>query len=91
MSYRELRALLEAHGCKYVREARHGGHELWICPGSQPFSVPKNLKGEGTLRNILKVSGVRDREAAAKRQNQPIQIFRSDKTPYLTAGKESAS
>jgi hypothetical protein len=64
MSYRELRALLVEHGCKYLRDARHGGHELWVCPGSQSFSVPKKLKGEGTLQNILKASGVRDRSAS---------------------------
>ncbi len=59
LTYRELRKLLEEHGCRYVREARHGGHEIWHCPGQRPFSVPKNLKGEGTLRKILKDAGIR--------------------------------
>lgn len=57
MSYRELRRLPEQHGCRYVRDAPHGGHE--ICPGRRPFSVPKNLKGEGTLMKILRDAGIR--------------------------------
>ena len=67
MSYRGLRALLVDHGCRYMRDARDGAHELWICPGRQPFSVPKKLKGEGTLQKILRDSGLRD-QLAAKRQ-----------------------
>lgn len=59
LSYRELRRLLEDHGCRYIRDARHGGHEIWICPGRRPFSVPKKLKGEGTLQKILKDAGIK--------------------------------
>jgi predicted RNA binding protein YcfA (HicA-like mRNA interferase family) len=58
LSYRELRRLLEEHGCRYIRGARHGGHEIWHCPGGRVLSVPKNLKGEGTLLNILKGAGI---------------------------------
>jgi len=59
LNYRELRKLLEAHGCRYLRDARHGGHEIWACPGRQLFSVPKKLKGEGTLQKILKDAGIK--------------------------------
>jgi predicted RNA binding protein YcfA (HicA-like mRNA interferase family) len=59
MSYRELCRLLEQHGSRYVRDARHGGYEIWHCPGRRPFSVPKNLKGEGTLMKILRDAGIR--------------------------------
>ncbi len=59
MTSRELRMLLESHGCRYHRDARGGGHEIWLCPGKQPFSVPKNLKGEGTLQKILRDAGIR--------------------------------
>jgi hypothetical protein len=52
--------LLEANGCRYQRDARHGGHEIWLCPGRKPLSVPKSIKGEGTLQKILRDSGVRD-------------------------------
>jgi predicted RNA binding protein YcfA (HicA-like mRNA interferase family) len=58
LSYRELRRLLEQHGCRYVRDARHGGHEIWHCSGGKVLSVPKSLKGEGTLLNILKAAGI---------------------------------
>jgi hypothetical protein len=58
MTYRELTRLLVQHGCRYLRDARHGGHEIWRCRGGQPFSVPKTLKGEGTLRKILKDAGI---------------------------------
>jgi predicted RNA binding protein YcfA (HicA-like mRNA interferase family) len=57
MTYRELARLLVLHGCQYVRDARHA-HEIWHCPGGRQFSVPKNLKGEGTLRKILKDAGI---------------------------------
>jgi hypothetical protein len=62
--------LLERHGCKYQRDARHGGHEIWLCPGQRPLSVPKNIKGEGTLQKILKDSGVRD-AMTPKRDERP--------------------
>jgi hypothetical protein len=44
MTYRELRRLLVDHGCRYLRDARGGGHEIWLCPGRKPISVPKTLK-----------------------------------------------
>jgi len=58
MTYRELRRLLVDHGCRYLRDARGGGHEIWMCPGRKPISVPKNLKGEGTLQKILRDAGI---------------------------------
>jgi hypothetical protein len=61
--------LLEAHGCKYHRDARHGGHEIWLCPGRKPLSVPKNPKGEGTLQKILKDSGVRSAQEAVDKDS----------------------
>lgn len=60
LTYRELRQLLEANGCEYRRDARRGGHEIWVSPRNpKPFSVPKNLKGEGTLQSILKAAGLK--------------------------------
>jgi predicted RNA binding protein YcfA (HicA-like mRNA interferase family) len=58
MTYRELARLLEEQGCEYVRDARGGGHEMWRCPNGSYFSVPKSLKGEGTLRTILRAAGI---------------------------------
>jgi predicted RNA binding protein YcfA (HicA-like mRNA interferase family) len=58
LSTRELRKLLEEHGCRKLRDAG-SAHELWVSPRNpRPFSVPKNLKGEGTLKKILKDAGI---------------------------------
>ena len=65
MTYRELRTLLERHGCRFHRHARHGGHEIWRCPNGSQFSIPKNLKGEGTLLKILRDAGISPRPAGA--------------------------
>jgi hypothetical protein len=60
MSYGELVRLLIQNGCRYLRDAAGGGHELWLCRKSiRPFSVPKRLKGEGTLQKILKDAGLK--------------------------------
>jgi hypothetical protein len=59
MTYRELRRLLVVHGCRYLRDARGGGHEIWLCPGGKPISVPKTIKGEGTLQKILRDAGTK--------------------------------
>ena len=32
--------------------------KIWHCPGGRVLSVPKNLKGEGTLLNILNAAGI---------------------------------
>jgi hypothetical protein len=59
LSYRELKGKLEEQGCRKLRDARHGGHELWVCPNCPtPISVPKKLKGEGTLLAIMKAAGI---------------------------------
>ncbi len=60
MSYRELTKLLRKHDCYYDRDAHGGGHEWWYSPiTDRHFSVPKRLKGEGTLQRILKDSGLK--------------------------------
>jgi predicted RNA binding protein YcfA (HicA-like mRNA interferase family) len=56
LTYRELRRLLLQYGCQYKRT--RGGHEIWVSREGRPFSVPVNLKGEGTLRKILKDAGI---------------------------------
>jgi len=59
LSYGELTRLLKEHGCKYLRDAKGGGHEYWACGSGQPFSVPKKLKGDGTLMEILKAAKIK--------------------------------
>jgi predicted RNA binding protein YcfA (HicA-like mRNA interferase family) len=59
MSYRELADLLRLHGCQFLRPGK-GDHEIWFSPiTNRKFTVPRRLKGEETLRNILKSAGVR--------------------------------
>ncbi len=63
MSYRELVRLLKKHDCYYDRDAGGGGHEWWYSPiTKRHFSVPKTLKGEGTLHRILKDSGIKGKQ-----------------------------
>jgi predicted RNA binding protein YcfA (HicA-like mRNA interferase family) len=65
MSYRELVALFRKNGIEFVREAK-GDHEIWYSPITRRrLTVPRNLKGEGTLQRILRDSGLkaeRDRD-----------------------------
>jgi mRNA interferase HicA len=57
LSGRELDALLRRSGCRLVREGAK--HEMWWSPITQRgFIVPRRLKGEGTLRSILRDAGV---------------------------------
>jgi len=66
MNYRDLAALLRKRGCKFVRQGK-GSHEIWYSPlMDRHFAVPRRIKGEGALQEILKRSGVRgptDRDA----------------------------
>ena len=49
--------LLKINGCRKVREGEK--HEYWYSPRTyQHFSVPRKLKGEGTLRRILRDAGI---------------------------------
>jgi predicted RNA binding protein YcfA (HicA-like mRNA interferase family) len=65
MSYRELVALFRKNGILFVRPAK-GDHEIWFSPITRRrLTVPRNLKGEGTLQRILRDSGLkgeRDRD-----------------------------
>ncbi|MCR9255671.1 MAG: type II toxin-antitoxin system HicA family toxin [Alphaproteobacteria bacterium] len=55
LSYRELAKLLRQHGCEIVRQ---GKHEIWRTSTGKHFPVPNPIKGEGTLRKILKTAGI---------------------------------
>jgi predicted RNA binding protein YcfA (HicA-like mRNA interferase family) len=65
MSYRELVALFRKNGIEFVRSAK-GDHEIWFSPiTGRKLTVPRNLKGEGTLQRLLRDSGLkpgRDRD-----------------------------
>ena len=58
LSYRELAKRLREAGCYPVRPGK-GGHEIWRNPATgKSFTVPRPLKGEGTLRAILRQAGI---------------------------------
>jgi mRNA interferase HicA len=58
LSERELDALLRRHACRLIREGAK--HELWWSPiTDKTFVVPRRLKGEGTLRSILRDAGIK--------------------------------
>jgi hypothetical protein len=59
MTYRELRRLLVDHGCRYLRDARGGGHEIWMCPGRKPIGALKTLKGERDSPENLEDAGIK--------------------------------
>jgi predicted RNA binding protein YcfA (HicA-like mRNA interferase family) len=59
MSYRELVALFRKNGIEFVRVAK-GDHEIWFSPITRRrLTVPRKLKGEGTLQRILRDSGLK--------------------------------
>jgi len=58
LSKSELVRLLRRNGCTKIRDGAK--HEIWFSHISNlHFSVPRTLRGEGTLRHILKDSGIK--------------------------------
>jgi hypothetical protein len=49
LTYRELRS---SNGCRYLRDAPGGDHEIWLCPGRKPISVPKTLNLKWQVENL---------------------------------------
>ena len=59
LSYRGLVVLFRKNGIEFVRAAK-GDHEIWFSPiTGRKLTVPRNLKGEGTLQRILRDSGLK--------------------------------
>ena len=46
---RDFLKKLKRMGCQYLRT--NGSHQIWQCPGTQPFSVP--IHGSGTINPSL--------------------------------------
>jgi predicted RNA binding protein YcfA (HicA-like mRNA interferase family) len=57
LNERELDKILKQHGC--VKVGDKGKHEKWKRPDGKVFPVPRTLKGEGTLQDILKFIGAK--------------------------------
>lgn len=63
MSYRELVALFRNNGIEFVRSAK-GDHEIWFSPITRrKLTVPRKLKGEGTLQRVPQDSGLKGERA----------------------------
>ncbi len=57
LSTKELKRLLREHKCVLRKEGAK--HEKWFSPKTgKTFMVPRTLKGDGTLSNILKDAGI---------------------------------
>lgn len=55
---RELRRLLEAAGCEYIRPAK-GSHQLWQSPiTKRRFTVPVGIVSRFTANEVLKQAGL---------------------------------
>lgn len=56
--YRELRRLLEAAGCRLLRQGK-GSHEIWFSPiNNRSFTVPFNIDSKLLANAILKQAGL---------------------------------
>ncbi|MCC7346923.1 MAG: type II toxin-antitoxin system HicA family toxin [Variibacter sp.] len=56
--YRELIAILRAHGCRLVRAGK-GSHEIWFSPISEKHvTVPRSTKSRRTANEVLKQAGI---------------------------------
>lgn len=56
--YPQLRAIMLAHGCEFVREGK-GSHEIWQSPLSgMRFSVPVTIVAKPTVNAILRQAGI---------------------------------
>jgi len=56
--YRELVAILRAHGCNRVRSGK-GSHEIWFSPVSgRHITVPRTTKSRHTANDVLKQAGI---------------------------------
>ena len=56
--YTQLRAILLAHGCEFVRQGR-GSHEMWFSPINRAsFPVPVSISNRHTVNGILKQAGI---------------------------------
>lgn len=55
---KQLRKLLAAHGCRFLRQGK-GDHEIWLCPGGKrPIVVDNKIMSRTTARAVLKQAGI---------------------------------
>ena len=55
---KEVRDILAAQGCRFLRHGR-GDHDVWSSPHSEkPFTVPSSIKSRHTANKIMKDAGL---------------------------------
>ena len=58
---RELKRILHAHGCTFVRHGK-GDHEIWYSPITKlNFAVDAGTRKRFTANGILKLAGIQER------------------------------
>ena len=56
--YRDLVAILRAHGCRLVRQGK-GSHEVWYSPVNGRYvTVPRSTKSRHTANEVLRQAGL---------------------------------
>ena len=56
-----VRAMLAAHGCRFLRPGR-GDHELWACPGGgRPVVVDGKIMSRHLANAVLRQAGLSER------------------------------
>ena len=56
--YRELIAILRAHGCYRIRSGK-GSHEIWYSPvNGHHVTVPRTTKSRHTANDVFKQAGI---------------------------------
>jgi hypothetical protein len=56
--YRELKTILQNHGCTFVRHGK-GDHEIWFSPISKrSFTVDAGTRKRFTANSALKQAGI---------------------------------
>ena len=59
--YVQLRRILLAHGCLFIRQGK-GSHEIWESPfNNKRFSVPVTVVAKPTANAVLRQAGIDER------------------------------
>jgi predicted RNA binding protein YcfA (HicA-like mRNA interferase family) len=59
--YAQLRIILLAHGCEFVRQGK-GSHEVWQSPiNGKRFPVPVTVVARPMANTVLKQAGIKQR------------------------------
>jgi hypothetical protein len=55
----DVREVLKAHGCRFVRHGGRGDHDIWYSPiTNRNFTVDGKIKSRHTANAIMKQAGI---------------------------------